>query len=115
MSDWETLNSITAYHKLEEAKEKWAKAQEQVIIIDEGKKAILSKCFLRHKLTSKTVMEAENKARTDKEYTDIVKQYSFAEAELIRAKYHYQNLDRFMSFKQTEIKRDVALANKQPM
>jgi PHD/YefM family antitoxin component YafN of YafNO toxin-antitoxin module len=45
MSDWETLNSITAYHKLEEAKEKWAKAQEQVIILDEGKKAICLSAF----------------------------------------------------------------------
>jgi hypothetical protein len=38
-----------------------------------------SKCVLKHKLESKTVIEAEHKARTDQEYTDIVKQYAEAE------------------------------------
>jgi hypothetical protein len=35
--------------------------------------------------------------------------------ELIKARYHYKILDRYISFKQTELKLDVALANKQPM
>jgi hypothetical protein len=49
------------------------------------------------------------------EYQDIVQSYAQAEGELIKARYHYNNLDRYISFKQTELKLDVALANKQPM
>jgi hypothetical protein len=48
------------------------------------KKLLFSKCFLKHKLDSKTVIEAEHKARTDQEYTDIVKHYADAESNLIK-------------------------------
>lgn len=113
MSNWENLNSIEAYQQLEKAKEAWAIAQKNVIVLDEGRKSMFSKCFLRHKLSSKTAIEAENKARQDKEYLDIIKSYAEAEADLIRKRYTYTNLDRFISFKQTEIKMDVALTNKQ--
>jgi hypothetical protein len=112
-NEYMTLNSITAYRHLEEAIKAWSFWQEKVIILDEGKKAMFSKCVLKHKLESKSVVEAEHKARTDKEFTDIVKQYAKAEKELISARYHYNNLDRYISFKQTEIKRDSNLVNKQ--
>jgi hypothetical protein len=112
-NEYMNLNSITAYRHLEEAIKAWSFWQEKVIILDEGKKAMFSKCVLKHKLESKSVVEAEHKARTDKEYTDIVKQYAKAEKELISARYHYNNLDRYISFKQTEIKRDLTLMTKQ--
>ena len=115
MSDWETLNSREAYTKLEQAKDNWAEWQEKVIILSEGTKSAFSKCFLRHKNFVKTAIEAENRARQDKEYQDIVQSYAQAEGELIKARYHYNNLDRYISFKQTELKLDVALSNKQSM
>ena len=115
MSDWETLNSKEAYQKLEQAKDAWAEWQEKVIILSEGTKSAFSKCFLRHKNFVKTAIEAENRARQDKEYQDIVQSYAQAEGELIKARYHYNNLDRYISFKQTELKLDVALSNKQSM
>ena len=59
------------------------------------------------------MIEAEHKARTDKEYTDIVKHYAEAESNLIKAKLHYNNLDRYASLKQSELKRDLTLMNKQ--
>jgi len=83
------------------------------LLLDEGKKAIFSKLFLKYKLDTKTVGEAEHKARTDPEYKEIVKQYAEAEEQLIKAKFHYQNLDRYLSVRQTEIKRDLALVGKQ--
>ena len=73
---------------------------------------MFSKLFLKYKLDTKTVIEAEHKSRTDKEYQDIVEQYAVAEEELIKARYHYNNLDKYVSLKQSELKRDLALNNK---
>jgi hypothetical protein len=55
------------------------------------------------------------KARVDAEYREIVKQYSEAEMNLIKARYHYNNLDKYVSLKQSELKRDLALTGKQPV
>lgn len=113
MNEWETLNSREAYTKLEQAKDAWAEWQEKVIILSEGLKATFSKCFLRHKSFVKTAIEAENKARQDKEYQEAVKGLAYAEGMLIKARYGWSNLDRYISFKQTEMKLDATLANKQ--
>tara|TARA_Y100000004_G_scaffold194567_1_gene259492 strand:- start:1392 stop:1736 length:345 start_codon:yes stop_codon:yes gene_type:complete len=107
------LNSKEAYKKMTEASEEWAKWAEKVIVLDEGRRAIFSKCFLKHKLETKTVIEAEHKARTDEEYTKIVESYAHAEKELLRHKLLYNNLDRYLSVRQTEVKRDLTLAGKQ--
>ena len=70
---------------------------------------------LYYKNFVKTAIEAENKARQDSEYQEAVKSLAYAEGMLIKSRYAYANLDRYISFKQTELKLDVALANKQPM
>jgi nitrogenase subunit NifH len=59
-------------------------------------KLLISKLFLKYKLETKTVIEAEHKARTDEEYKKIVEQYSEAEMNLIKARYHYNNLDKYV-------------------
>tara|TARA_R100001126_G_scaffold88284_1_gene57088 strand:+ start:111 stop:455 length:345 start_codon:yes stop_codon:yes gene_type:complete len=107
------LNSKEAYKKMTEASSEWSKWAEKVIILDEGKKAMFSKLFLKYKLDTKTVGEAEHKARTDPEYETIIKSYAHAESELIKAKLMYNNLDRYLSVRQTEVKRDLTLAGKQ--
>ena len=104
--------SNKSYEELEKASQDWANWHKKVIILDEGRKAIYSKLFLKHKLDTKTVIEAEHKARTDEEYKKIVKQYAEAEQELIKARYHYNNLDKYVSLKQSELKRDLALSTK---
>ena len=43
----------------------------------------------------------------------IIKSYAHAESELIKAKLMYNNLDRYLSVRQTEVKRDLTLAGKQ--
>ena len=108
-----TLNSREAYIQMNKAAEEWSKWAEKTIILDEGKKAIFSKCFLKYKLETKTVIEAEHKARLDPEYKDIVNSLAHAESNLIKAKLNYNNLDRYSSMKQTEIKTDIKLANRQ--
>ena len=100
------------YKKLEEASNEWAEWQKKTIILDEGRKAMFSKLFLKYKLETKTVIEAEHKARTDKEYTEIVKKYAEAEEQLTKKRFHYNNIDRYVSLKQSELKRDLALTNK---
>ena len=107
------LNSKEAYKKLQEASDAWAEWHKKVIILDEGRKSTYSKLFLKYKLDTKTAIEAEHKARTDQEYKDVVKHYAEAEEQLIKSKFHYQNLDRYLSVRQTEIKRDLALVTKQ--
>ena len=72
------------YRKLEEASNEWAEWQKKTIILDEGRKAMFSKLFLKYKLETKTVIEAEHKARTDEEYTEIVKKYAEAEEQLTK-------------------------------
>ena len=104
--------SFKSYEELERASERWADWHKKVIILDEGRKATYSKLFLKYKLDTKTVIEAEHKARTDAEYKEVVEQYANAEEELIKARYHYNNLDKYVSLKQSELKRDLALSNK---
>ena len=48
-----------------------------------------------------------------KDYKEAVENYAKAEMELIKARYHYNNLDRYASLKQSELKRDLTLMNKQ--
>ena len=108
-----TLNSREAYIQMDRAAEEWSKWAEKVIILDEGRKAMFSRCFIKHKVDTKTVIEAEHKARLDHEYEAVVKSLAHAEASLIKAKLKYNNLDRYSSMKQTEMKTDVKLANKQ--
>ena len=98
---------------MNKAAEDWSKWAEKVIILDEGKKALFSKLFLQKKLDTKTVIEAEHKARLDPEYKKIIESLAHAEANLIKAKLKYNNLDRYSSMKQTEIKTDIKLANRQ--
>ena len=74
---------------------------------------MFSRCFIKHKVDTKTVIEAEHKARLDPEYEAVVKSLAHAEASLIKAKLKYNNLDRYSSMKQTEIKTEIKLANKQ--
>ena len=100
------------YRKLEEASNEWAEWQKKTIILDEGRKAMFSKLFLKYKLETKTVIEAEHKARTDEEYTEIVKKYAEAEEQLTKKRFHYNNIDRYVSLKQSELKRDLTLNNK---
>tara|TARA_Y100000588_G_C14039484_1_gene832221 strand:- start:338 stop:682 length:345 start_codon:yes stop_codon:yes gene_type:complete len=107
------LNSKAAYKKMTEASNQWSEWAEKVILLDEGRKATFSKCFAKHKLTCKSVAEAEHKARTDTEYQNIIKSYAHAEGQLIKAKLNYNNLDRYLSVRQTEVKRDLTLAGKQ--
>jgi len=106
--------SNKSFQELELASQEWSEWHKKVIILDEGRKATYSKCFLKHKLDSKTVIEAEHKARTDDEYKAIVEQYAIAEENLIKARYHYNNLDKYVSLRQSELKRDLALNGKQP-
>ena len=108
-----TLNNREAYIQMDRAAEEWSKWAEKVIILDEGKKAMFSRCFIKHKVDTKTVIEAEHKARLDPEYEAVVKSLAHAEASLIKAKLKYNNLDRYSSMKQTEIKTEIKLANKQ--
>ena len=108
-----TFNSNEVYKKMDEAANKWSEAAEKEILLDEHRKATFSKCFAKHKLTCKSVAEAEHKARTDEEYTNVVKDFAQAAKELIRAKLNYNNLDRLASLRQTEVKRDLSLVHKQ--
>jgi hypothetical protein len=109
------LLSNKSYEELEKASQEWADWHKKVIILDEGRKATFSKLFLKYKLETKTVIEAEHKARTDEEYKKIVEQYAIAEEQLIKSRYHYNNLDKYVSLKQSELKRDLALTGKQPI
>ena len=84
-----TLNSREAYIQMDRAAEEWSKWAEKVIILDEGKKAMFSRCFIKHKVDTKTVIEAEHKARLDPEYEAVVKSLAHAEASLIKAKLKY--------------------------
>ena len=109
------LLSNKSYEELEKASQEWAEWHQKVIILDEGRKATFSKLFLKYKLETKTVIEAGHKARPDVEYKKIIEQYSEAEMNLIKARYHYNNLDKYVSLKQSELKRDLALTGKQPV
>ena len=86
------LNSKEAYKKMTEASDEWSVWQSKEIILDEGRKAMFSKCVLRYKSESKSIAESEHKARTE---------------------LNYNNLDRYVSLRQSEVKRDLTLAGKQ--
>ena len=106
--------SNKSYEELEKASNEWSIAHGKAIILHEGLKATFSKLFLKHKLDSKTNLEAEHKARTDENYKKIVDVYAEAETNLVKCRYHYNNLDKYVSLKQSELKRDLALNGKQP-
>ena len=110
---FEHLNSKQVYQALEKASKAWSKEQKDAIIADEGRKAVFSKCVLKHKKLVKTMSEAEHEARNDKEYKKAIENYALAEMELIKARYHYNNLDRYASLKQSELRRDLSLMTKQ--
>ncbi len=100
------------YKKLEDASNKWAEAEQKLIVMEEGKKATFSMLVLKHKKLVKTVGEAEHEARCDEEYKKIIEDYSTASMNLIKARYHYNNIDKYVSLKQSELKRDLALNSK---
>ena len=100
------------YKKLEEASNEWSEWQKKVIILEEGKKGVFSKSVIKHKKLVKTMSEAEHEARIDPEYKKIVEQYAEAEEQLTKKRFHYNNIDRYVSLKQSELKRDLALNNK---
>ena len=100
------------YKKLEEASNEWSEWQKKVIILEEGKKGVFSKCVIKHKKLVKTMSEAEHEARIDPEYKKIVEQYAEAEEQLTKKRFHYNNIDRYVSLKKSELKRDLALNNK---
>ena len=104
------LTSDDVKNMLNDLSEDWAKKQEQAIILEEGKKAMFSKCVIKHKQFVKTNSEAEHEARIDPEYKKIVQEYAKAEGELIKARYAYNNTDREISFKQTEMKLELSKA-----
>jgi hypothetical protein len=108
-----TLNSKEAYIQMDKAAEEWADCQEKEIILDEGKKALLSKLMTEEQSGTEKVTDkkAENRARNRPEYQEIVKAYALASKLLLKLKYN--NLDRYSSMKQTEIKTDIKLANRQ--
>ena len=66
------LNSREAYKKMTEASNQWSEWAEKAIVLDESRKAMFSKLFLKYKIDTKTVIEAEHKARTDPEYKKII-------------------------------------------
>ena len=107
------LNSKEAYKKMTEASDEWSKWQSKEIILDEGRKDMFSKCVLKYKSESKSIAEAEHKARTDLDYQNVVKNYAHSAGQLIKAKLNYNNLDRYVSLRQSEVKRDLTLAGKQ--
>ena len=100
------------FKKLSDASSDWAEAEKKLIILEEGKKATFSKLVLKNKLDSKSIIEAEHKSRIDEEYKNIIEQYSEASMNLVKARYHYNNIDKYVSLKQSELKRDLALSNK---
>ena len=50
-----TLNSREAYIVMEKAAEDWSKWIEKVILLDNGKKAMFSKLFIKYKLDTKRI------------------------------------------------------------
>ena len=76
------------YKKLEEASNEWSEWQKKVIILEEGKKGVFSKCVIKHKKLVKTMSEAEHEARIDPEYKKIVEQYAEAEEQLTKKRFH---------------------------
>tara|TARA_A100001515_G_C4527803_1_gene195825 strand:- start:22 stop:372 length:351 start_codon:yes stop_codon:yes gene_type:complete len=109
------LNSRTAFKKMTEASEEWSNWHEKEIILDEGKKALLGKLMNQEQSGTEKVTDkkAENRARNNPEYKKIVEVYAEACKNVLKSKLMYNNLDRYMSLRQTEVKRDLTLAGKQ--
>ena len=55
------LNSREAYKKMTEASNDWSEWAEKVILLDEGKKAVFSKLFLKYKLDTKQLEKLNTK------------------------------------------------------
>lgn len=101
------LTSDEIQKELNRLSNKWADAEEKAITLEAGKKAMFSKCVLKFKKFVKTNSEAEHEAMLDDEYQETVENYAFAEKELIKARYEYENYKITISYKQTEMKLGV--------
>jgi len=109
------LNAGKAYQLMEEASNKWAECEEKEIILEEGK-AILGNLINQEQANSVdklTDKKADNKARNNPDYKNIVNQYASAVKEKLKAKMHYFNLERYSSMRQTELNIQTKLAGKQ--
>jgi len=110
------LNADKAYQVMEEASNKWAECEEKEIILEEGKKAVLGNLINEEQTNSVgklTDKKADNKARNNPDYKNIVNQYASAVKEKLKAKMHYFNLERYSSMRQTELNIQTKLAGKQ--
>ncbi len=110
------LNADKAYQVMEEASNKWSECEEKEIILEEGKKAILGNLINQEQANSVdklTDKKADNKARNNPDYKNIVNQYASAVKEKLKAKMHYFNLERYSSMRQTELNIQTKLAGKQ--
>jgi len=110
------LNADKAYQLMEKASNKWSECEEKEIILEEGKKAILGNLINQEQANSVdklTDKKADNKARNNPHYQNMVKQYANAVKETLKAKMLCKNLDRYSSMKQTELNIEQKLAGKQ--
>ena len=109
------LNSREAFRKMTKAAKEWSDWIEKEIILDEGKKALLGKLMNEEQSGTEKVTDkkAENRARNNPKYKEIVKSYAYASKNVMKAKLMYNILDRYLSVRQTEVKRDLTLAGKQ--
>tara|TARA_B100001964_G_scaffold10114_1_gene10767 strand:+ start:333 stop:695 length:363 start_codon:yes stop_codon:yes gene_type:complete len=110
------LNADKAYQLMEKASNKWSECEEKEIILEEGKKAILGNLINQEQANSVdklTDKKADNKARNNPDYKNIVNQYASAVKEKLKAKMHYFNLERYSSMRQTELNIQTKLAGKQ--
>lgn len=107
MTNEELLKSLDHQLKL------WTEAYKKSIILEEGKKAIFSQCVLNHKFETKSIAEAEHKAKTDPKYVQVVEHYAQAESDVIRYRYGYNNIDRAISLRQSEIKANNLISKNQ--
>lgn len=109
------LNSREAFKEMTKAAEDWSNWVEKEIVLDEGRKAMLGKLMNEEQSGTEKVTDrkAENRARNNPKYKEIVESYAHASKNVLRAKLMYNNLDRYLSVRQTEVKRDLTLAGKQ--
>ena len=110
------LNSEQGYQAMTHASDLWAEWEEKVIILEEGKKAVLGNLMNQEQSLSTEKLsdsKAENRARNKDEYKMIVKQYASAVREKLKNKMRYFNLERYSSMRQTEINIQTKLAGKQ--
>ena len=110
------MNSEQGYKAMQEASELWADWTEKEIILKEGKEAVLGNLANQEQANSIDKLsdkKADNKARNNPHYQNMVKQYANAVKETLKAKMLCKNLDRYSSMKQTELNIEQKLANKQ--